>query len=48
MIKTENPGVRPSHFAAGHVVYMDDPSIEKMRNGLEAFVDGAVGGGSGK
>ncbi len=36
--------IMTDHFTAGHMVYIDAPSMEKMRRGLRAFYTGAVAG----
>ena len=40
--------ITTDHFAAGHMVYIDSPSMEKLRKDLDAFISGAVGGRSEK
>jgi len=29
-------------FEAGHMVYIDSPSMAKLRDGLRRFIDGAL------
>jgi carboxypeptidase C (cathepsin A) len=36
--------ITADYFAAGHMIYIDSPSMEKMRKGLESFIVSAVGG----
>ena len=35
-------GIMTEHFEAGHMVYIDAPSMTKMREGLRRFIDGAL------
>ncbi|PYP66465.1 MAG: peptidase S10 [Gemmatimonadetes bacterium] len=35
-------GITTERFEAGHMVYIDSPSMTKMREGLRRFIDGAL------
>ena len=35
-------GIVTEHFEAGHMVYIDSPSMVKLREGLRKFIDGAL------
>jgi len=35
-------GIVTERFSAGHMVYIDGPSMTKLREGLRRFIDGAL------
>lgn len=37
--------IETGHFTAGHMVYIDDPSMKAFRKDLTGFIDGAYAGG---
>jgi carboxypeptidase C (cathepsin A) len=35
-------GITTERFEAGHMVYIDGPSMTRLREGLRKFIDGAL------
>jgi carboxypeptidase C (cathepsin A) len=40
--------ITTDYFAAGHMMYIDEPSMAKLRAGLGRFIDEAVNGEAGQ